>query len=67
MIPSKFQDVNIRIFTRDPSKMQAVQKAFRKCLGIITRTDMHSNPTVPVPDDYLIGSKKKRRLSTDSS
>lgn len=35
MIPTKFQDINIRIFTRDPSKTQAIQKAFRRYLDKI--------------------------------
>lgn len=65
MIPSKFQDVNIRIFTRNPTKMSAVQKAFRRYLGHITRTDMHSDPTVPVPENYP--SLKRRRSSATSS
>jgi hypothetical protein len=39
MIPTKFQDINIRVFTRTPSKLSAIQKAFRKYLGYITRTD----------------------------
>ncbi len=70
MIPSKFQDVNIRIFTKNPAKMRAVQKAFRRYLGYITRTDLHANPTVPVPEDYqerISATLKRRRSSADSS
>lgn len=65
MIPSKFQDVNIRIFTRNAHKMQAVQKAFRRYLNQITKTDF--DPTIAVPDEYqeLISSQKGRR-SEDS-
>lgn len=37
MIPTKFQDVNIRIFTRKPEKMYAIQKAFRKYLSYIVK------------------------------
>ncbi|KAI9343829.1 hypothetical protein BD770DRAFT_397934 [Pilaira anomala] len=70
MIPSKFQDINIRIFTRDPTKMQAIQKAFRKYLSYITHTDLHSDPVVSVPDDYqnlLNASHKRARTSTENS
>jgi hypothetical protein len=67
MIPSKFQDINIRIFTRNPSKVKAVQKAFRRFLGHITQNEVNIDPTVCVPDDYenrLPGSKRGRS-STD--
>lgn len=70
MIPSKFQDINIRIFTRDSTKMQAIQKAFRKYLSYITHTDLHSDPVVSVPDDYqdlLHASHKRARTSTENS
>lgn len=68
MIPSKFQDVNIRIFTKSLDKMRAVQKAFRRYLGHITRTDLHSNPTVPVPEDYqkVVSASLKRCRSSQS-
>lgn len=50
MIPSKFQDITIRVFTRDPLKMQAIQKAFRKCLKEVTHiSDL--DPTVSLPED----------------
>ncbi|KAI7889852.1 uncharacterized protein EV154DRAFT_513101 [Mucor mucedo] len=62
MIPSKFQDINIRIFTRTPGKMKAVQKAFRRFLGHITHNDVNLDPTVCVPDDYP--TNKRRRSST---
>lgn len=62
MIPSKFQDINIRIFTRTPSKMKAIQKAFRRLLGQITHDDVNVNPTVCVPDDYP--TTKRRRSSS---
>lgn len=35
MIPTKFQDINIRIFTRDPSKIEAIRTAFRRYLDKI--------------------------------
>lgn len=61
MIPSKFQDVTIRVFTRNPSKMQAVQKAFRKCLKAITNIP-DLDPTVQLPAEYqrLTSSKRFR-------
>lgn len=61
MIPSKFQDINIRIFTRNPDKMKAVQKAFRKFLGQITHDDVNLDPTVSLPDNYP--TSKRRRSS----
>ncbi|EIE81108.1 hypothetical protein RO3G_05813 [Rhizopus delemar RA 99-880] len=58
MIPSKFQDITIRVFTRDPLKMQAIQKAFRKCLKEITHiSDL--DPTVSLPEGRL-NSKRFR-------
>lgn len=63
MIPSKFQDVNIRVFTRNPQKMQAVQKAFRKCLKEITNIQ-DLDPTVPVSEEYQrLASLKRQRFN----
>ncbi|RCH99623.1 SAM domain and HD domain protein, partial [Rhizopus stolonifer] len=68
MIPRKFQDINLRIFTRDPSKMLAIQKAFRRYLSQITKTETVVDPTVSVPAEYqnLVFSKRRRMSSCDN-
>ncbi|KAI8369175.1 hypothetical protein EDC96DRAFT_607057 [Choanephora cucurbitarum] len=62
LIPTTFQDVNLRIYTRDPSKMLAIQKAFRRYLRQITKTETLGDPTVSVPAEYqdLVFSKRRR-------
>ncbi|KAI8975179.1 hypothetical protein BDF20DRAFT_836603 [Mycotypha africana] len=62
MIPTKYQDIHIRIFTRNPSKMRYVQQAFRRFLGKITKIETDANPTVSVPEDYqnLVSAKRRR-------
>ncbi|KAI7900212.1 uncharacterized protein BX663DRAFT_518954 [Cokeromyces recurvatus] len=65
MIPNKFQDINIRIYTRNPYKMQAVQKAFRRYLANITHTETLMDPSITVPADYEnFVIAKKRRISS---
>ncbi|KAI8889665.1 HD-domain/PDEase-like protein [Backusella circina FSU 941] len=69
MIPANFQDVLIRIFTRNIDKMQSAQKAFRKYLHeIIGLSNVDLDPTVTVPSDYdTIAFAKRRRNSEDST
>jgi hypothetical protein len=50
MIPRRFQDVTIRVFARDPTKVGTIQNAFRKYLGRITT---QQNLTTNVRIDHL--------------
>jgi hypothetical protein len=69
MIPANFQDILIRIFTRNIDKMQAAQKAFRSYLhGIAGLNHVDLDPTVTVPSDYdTIAFAKRRRNSEDAA
>ncbi|CAO3620813.1 unnamed protein product [Cunninghamella blakesleeana] len=68
MIPSQFQEVVIRIYTRDATKIHAIQKAFRKTLktyhqveNLDPTTKIEPNEALTVPNDFL--SFKRKRSS----
>ncbi|KAI8393865.1 HD phosphohydrolase domain-containing protein [Radiomyces spectabilis] len=56
MIPSQFEEVVIRVFTRTPEKITAIQRAFRQLMkGIAPVESNHAlepNAALTVPSDY---------------
>lgn len=78
MIPTQFQEVVIRIFTRNPTQVQSIQKAFRKTLRSIcpgdcssidgdTKIEMNNALTLPNDFDHVMQSNKRRRSGLSSS
>jgi hypothetical protein len=66
MVPSQFQEVIVRIYTRDSSKVSAVQRAFRKLLKTFdakipgdSPISITPNAALSIPDDFT--SPRKRR------
>ncbi|ORZ14001.1 HD phosphohydrolase domain-containing protein [Absidia repens] len=79
MIPAQFQEVVIRIFTRNPAKVQAIQKAFRKTLrticpgdvgvddGVDGRIEPNDALTLPNDFDHIMQANKRKRTGLSSS
>lgn len=78
MIPTQFQEVVIRIFTRNPTQVQSIQKAFRKTLRSIcpgdyssidgdTKIEMNNALTLPNDFDHVMQANKRRRSVLSSS
>lgn len=38
LVPEHYEDLSIRVFSRDPEKVPAIQRAFRKCFRDLTRS-----------------------------
>lgn len=68
MIPSTFEEVAVRIFTRNPQKITAIQKAFRRLIKKITPANSSSQPNaaLTLPNDYESVMLAKRRRSTSA-
>ncbi|KAI8327786.1 HD phosphohydrolase domain-containing protein [Chlamydoabsidia padenii] len=78
MIPTQFQEVVIRIYTRNPTKIQAIQKAFRKTLRSVCQNDIDSidgdtriepNDALTLPNDFdhvMQANKRRRSLLSNS-
>ncbi|CAO3659728.1 unnamed protein product [Umbelopsis ramanniana] len=69
MVPSQFQEVIVRIYTRDSSKVSAVQRAFRKLLKTFdakipgdSPISITPNAALSIPDDFT--SPRKRRYDS---
>ncbi|KAI7876669.1 HD phosphohydrolase domain-containing protein [Lichtheimia hyalospora FSU 10163] len=69
MIPSQFEEVVIRVFTRNPQKTPAIQKAFRKLLKQIVPSDSLPEPSaaLTLPNDYADIMRVKRARSSSFS
>lgn len=69
MIPSQFEEVVIRVFTRNPQKTPAIQKAFRKLLKQIVPPDALPEPSaaLTLPNDYADIMRVKRARSSSFS
>ncbi|KAJ8659933.1 hypothetical protein O0I10_004159 [Lichtheimia ornata] len=69
MIPSQFEEVVIRVFTRNPQKTPAIQKAFRKLLKQIVPSDALPEPSaaLTLPNDYADIMRVKRARSSSFS
>lgn len=70
MIPTTFQEVAVRVFTRNPTKIIAIQKAFRCLMKKMLPADSFAEPnaalTLPSDYDTILLSKRKRTTSTQS-
>ncbi|GAB5586934.1 hypothetical protein Unana1_01834 [Umbelopsis nana] len=67
MVPSQFQEIAVRIYTRDSSKVCAVQRAFRKLLKTFDTKipgdspySITPNAALEIPEDFT--SPRKRRF-----
>ncbi|KAI8089448.1 uncharacterized protein BX664DRAFT_297172 [Halteromyces radiatus] len=74
MIPTQFQEVVIRIYTRNPTKVQAIQQAFRKTLRTFCPNKdpnaddtFEMNDALTLPNDFDMIQANKRRRSVLSS
>ena len=65
MIPQQFEEVIVRVFTRDPEKVTAIQKAFRQLLkGILpSESNAQPNAALTIPNDYDQTVRLKRQRS----
>ena len=65
MIPQQFEEVIVRVFTRDPEKVTAIQKAFRRLLkGILpSESNAQPNAALTIPNDYDQTVRLKRQRS----
>ncbi|KAI9499236.1 HD phosphohydrolase domain-containing protein [Zychaea mexicana] len=65
MIPQQFEEVVVRVFTRNPQKITAIQKAFRRLLKSIAPSESKAEPNAALtfPNDYDEIVKLKRQRS----
>ncbi|KAI9278654.1 HD phosphohydrolase domain-containing protein [Phascolomyces articulosus] len=65
MIPQQFEEVIVRVFTRDPQKVTAIQKAFRRLLKRIVPIESNAEPNaaLTLPNDYDDVVRLKRKHS----
>jgi hypothetical protein len=66
MVPSQFQEIIVRIYTRDSNKVCAVQRAFRRLLKTFDAKipgdspySITPNAALEIPEDFA--SPRKRR------
>ncbi|KAG2226577.1 hypothetical protein INT45_005063 [Circinella minor] len=54
MIPQQFEEIIVRVFTRNPHKVTAIQKAFRRLLKSILPSESNAQPSaaLTIPYDY---------------
>lgn len=69
MIPSTFQEVIVRIFTRHPEKTPAIQRAFRRLLSKVMPASALKEPNLALelPKDYDMLLGKRRRSASAQS
>ncbi|KAI8140339.1 HD phosphohydrolase domain-containing protein [Fennellomyces sp. T-0311] len=71
MIPQQFEEVAVRVFTRDVHRITAVQKAFRRLLKHIVPNSSDAEPhaALTLPNDYteILLTKRRRSLSSNSA
>jgi hypothetical protein len=58
MIPAQFEETSIRIFSRDPSKVVDIQKAFRKFIHQFGR-NLSIDPSLTIPIWFESPQKKR--------
>lgn len=58
MIPTHFEETCIRIFSRDPSKVADIQKAFRKFVHQLGRR-LSFDPSLTIPSGFESPRKKR--------
>lgn len=66
MVPSQFQEIIVRIYTRDSSKVGTVQRAFRRLLKTFDAKMPKNSPSAITPNAALelpedFASPRKRR------
>lgn len=58
MIPAHFEETCIRVFSRDPSKVADIQKAFRKFVHQLSRR-LSIDPSLTIPMGFESPQKKR--------
>lgn len=63
LVPDRFSERYLRVFTRDPEKVQSVQRAFRRWLRQFSASS--ENPAFTIPDDWV--SSQSQQASSSMS
>jgi hypothetical protein len=62
LAPERFNEVSVRVYTRDPTKVKQVQEAFSRLLASFGRNHFipSPNPAHLLPSDWTSPTKRKR-------